>query len=307
MSYIKIYSIILISIVLILPSRVSAQQNPTPTEMIRISPVIFNISLSPGKTYTYQATVENLLSVPLPVDLQLHDFQTTDEEGGVAFTESRNDPLLSWITLSENTLLLPPRAKRTIRMTVSLPQRIPVGGYYGMLYFAPRLPQYANEQTLISAKVGTLLLANIGVPNSKQKKADIVDFSFTNPYFETEKISFMLRVKNTALQHFTAKPILKVTSLLGNQTSYPLVEKFVFPGKIRRWNEQVTLRTTQPGIYKATMVIATGNGEQVNTEKYFIIFPLMKFILTSIILLLILLVIFKRKQIKKALHILIKG
>ena len=285
------------------PSHANAQEREM-TQMIRVSPVIFNISLSPGTVQTYTATVENLLSVPLPIDISLNDFAPTDEEGGVTYTESRTDPLLSWTRLSETQIILPAKSKRDITLTVTLPKRIPVGGYYGVLYFSPVLPNY-NGQTQVAAKVGSLLLANIGVPDPNQQKAEILEYAFTRPFFEDKTAEFSLRVKNIALHHFTAKPVLVLKPLFGSETHYPIEEKFVFPGKVRRWDQTITY--DHYGIYKAIINVSTGNGQKVISERYVILFPVTKaaFILVAAVALLFITV--KRKQFKSALRILLRG
>ena len=277
-----------------------AQSSP---QTLRVTPFIISFPLSPGKIYQHPITVENLSDNPLPLKASLNDFLTTGEEGGYVFEESRTNPLLSWITLSETDLILGAKEKKALIATIATPDAIPLGGYYGMLFFE-QVPQFATPGTTqVLSRVGVLLLANVGVPDPGAKKADILTFS-TGLIHQENTIPYLLRVKNVSLHYFTAKPILTISKLLHFGENQPQIiypeEKLVFQDKIRRWEDNVVLTDSLPNIYKISMQVSTGNGEFVKEDRYLIIFPYIKAAFILIPLLLAVFLIAKRKRLNAA-------
>jgi hypothetical protein len=269
---------------------------------LKISPVIINIDLSPGKTTSQEATIENMSNTPLPLTANLTDFITSGEEGGYTFTDSKQNPLLQWISLDQNNFILGPKEKKKIFITIKTPQTIPMGGYYGVLFFEPVLLNTPNASTQISSKVGMLMLANIGVPDPKARRADILTFT-PEQISQDGSVPFVLRVKNIALNFFTAKPILTVTPLFSVHPDVKpvyLEEKILFPGKIRRWTQDNTIQNLSPNIYKAHLVVAAGNGQSETQDKYFIVFPYMPALIIFAAIIIIVFLLMKRKRLKTA-------
>lgn len=281
-----------------LPTSAHAQQ-----QTLKVSPVIINVTLSPGKTYTQPVAIENLSDSPLPLRTALSDFMTGGEEGGYVFAETKSNPLLSWIKLDETEFILNPKEKKELQMMITTPDAIPVGGYYGVLFFEPVAQGDQSSSTKVNAKVGVLMLANIGVPDPNAKKAEILTYE-TDFLHADGNISVLLRVKNTSLNFFSAKPTVHITPLLPVETTireYPLEEKIIFPGNIRRWEEAATIQSLPPNIYKATVNISTGNGQVISAEKYLIVLPPSNILIGVFLLFLLVFIITKRKRIKNAL------
>jgi hypothetical protein len=286
-------------------SEATASSNP---QILRVSPVIIHVPLSPGKTYEHEITVENMTGKALPLRASLSDFQATGEEGGYIFQDSHTNPLLSWITLSDKNLLLNPKEKKKIIATITTPSKIPLGGYNGMLFFEV-VPREITEATRVIPKIGVLILANVGVADPKAKKAEILNYT-TGFLHETDQIPLLLRVKNISLHYFTAKPIVSISPLikLDKNESQPifLEEKIVFQGNVRRWEKNLTLQDAAPNIYKAHLMLSTGNGQFITEDRYFIMLPFMKLIPLTLFILLALFLYKKRKHLLKALKALYK-
>lgn len=251
-------------------------------QTLKVSPVIMHVQLSPGKTSTQTVAIENLSDAPMPLRTALSDFMTGGEEGGYVFAETKSNPLLSWVKLNETEFILNPKEKKELQITITTPKSIPVGGYYGVLFFEPVAQSDQSSATKVNAKVGVLMLANIGIPDPNTKRAEIL--MFETDFFQPEdNVPFLLRVKNISLNFFSAKPSLRIAPLLLGGTrmeEYAWEEKTIFPGKIRRWEESTTIQHLPPNIYKATVSVSTGNGEIVTAEKYFVVFPFVKGVIT---------------------------
>jgi len=277
------------------------------SQIISVSPAIIPLVLNPGHTISTEITVTNLLSVPLPLQIQRSDFQTTGEDGGYVFQDTHNNPLLSWMQLSDNEILLPAKAKQTITVTIPVPKVVPVGGYYGLLFFDPVLPTAnpTNTSTSISARVGVLFLANVGIVDANAVKANILTFSLGNIFDQSNELPLVLRVENTSLNYITAKPILLVQPLFGNpEEKYILEDKVIFPGKVRRWEQPVQLKDAKPGIYNVTLNMSTGEGHYIVYKTMFVIAPLLPIVAILFFILVAFLLSFKRKNVVRMLRIL---
>lgn len=277
-------------------------QNDTPT--IKIYPVIIPLFLSPGKVQTQTITIENPSNIPLPLQANLSDFETTDEDGSYTFTDKTN-PLLSWMKVEPNQLLVNPHEKKEVTVKITPPRQIPLGGYAGMLFFEPLVRSHTSGTTILP-RIGILLLANIGGIDTNQHPLKIETLSL--PFITNSgSIPFLLRTKNTSFHILTVKPLITIHSVIGNQTKKIVLEdKIIFQGKIRRWN---TLLDTQlsPNIYNITIAVSAGGGNMVTTEKYMIIFPYTIVLILLIISIVSILLYRYRKRIQKAIVIVVKG
>lgn len=299
-----IHWILLIPLILFAaPTAKAAEQS------LRVSPVIINISLSPDKTYTHDVTVENLTDTPMPLRASFNDFITTGEEGGYVFENTKTNPLLAWTKLNETEFILNPKEKKKLQLTIHTPKSIPLGGYYGILFFEPVLPNAMPNATQINAKVGILMLANVGVPDPKAPKAEILTFE-TGRVHSDGNLPLTLRVKNISLNFFTAKPVLTISPIINltgiQERHIVLDDKIIFPGLVRRWTEDPAVSDLSPNIYKVNLTIATGENQSVSKSTYVMLFPFLPAIGALILLFIVVFLINKRSRLKKALAALIK-
>lgn len=301
----KVQIILLIGIIVLLfsPSISFAQTTPS----LKVTPVIIPLQLSPGKVQTHKIEIENLSTAALPLRAQFSDFEPASEDGGYILEQNSKTSLASWISLSEKEFILAPKEKKIIQLQIQTPATIPVGGYYSLLFFEPVLPKVTNA-TMVQSRIGILILGDIGIYDKKEQKADILTFSLGGIIHEQPTLPLLLRVQNTNLHHVNAKPFLILKPLFGNEQEYALEEKYIFPGKVRRWHHELTAENVQAiGIYQAMIKVSTGNGEQISAKTFFIIFPVSKTLLLLIILTTTLFFYKKRKQIRTAMRILVKG
>ncbi len=279
----------------------TAHAAPTPQvidKVIRISPVIVHLNLSPDKTTTYDMTIENLLSIPLPVKALYSDFDTTAEDGGYVLTDRNTNSLLSWVGLDNEEWTLAPKAKQKITLTIKTPQKISIGGYYGLLFFQPLVPQISN-QTAVTARVGVLMLGDIGIGSRTEHPGEIMSFDL--PFISQQStMPFLLRVKNTSMNFFTAKPILKIKPLIGEVKTQFIEEKLIFPSKIRRWQSDIMLEHIGIGIYTVTMQVSTGNGHIIESTRTLIIFPWVPVLSISLLTIIIIWSLKNKRRLKKA-------
>lgn len=292
---------ILILVIFLFPMPTSAQEKLDPKQMIRVSPVILKVKLEPGTTQNYQVKVENLLNTPMPLKASVEGFDASDEEYGVTVSDQlQASPLTSWISLDEKDAILPAQTARDFNIKIAVPSSVPIGGYYAMIFFTPVFPNVP-----VSSKIGVLALANIGV--QEKNKAEIVTFSFDKALYEKGAIKTTIRVKNTGLNFFTAKPTLTIKPLFGEEKTFELEEKTILPGKVRRWQRSFDLENLYGGIYTAKLSVSLEQGNYIYSTTHFVGFPAKKLVLVLVILSLSVYSLIYRKRVRKALQLLMKG
>ncbi len=269
--------------------------------MLSVSPTILSIQLSPGKTYTHTVTVKNLLESPLSLHADLESLQP---QNGESFSINSVTP---WTRITPSDMIIPAHEKRTITVTIRTPNKIKGGGYYGTLALTPLFPSVKGQSTLVQPKLIVLLLGNIGIPNITAQNAQITRFIINKNLLSKEDPKIDLEVKNTSLYHFSGKPILTFTPLLGAKKQYILDEKIILPGGVRTWNNQIKLPQSNLGLYFIDLSMSVGNGLYATRKTFFVSGPIGP-TLGFIILGLCGMAIFKKRhKITKALSILISN
>ena len=301
--YILIYTIL---IIFIWPKSAFAQVTDF-KKMLRITPVILNIDLKPGQEQTYNLNLENILPLPLGIDVNIETLDATDELSGMIFGNPHaNSPFVSWMSLSNKQFIIKEKDSKTITLTVKIPKNAKEGSYTSVIFITPFVskPQDKSVPTVIS-RIGILALANIGTPKERQPQdmARIVNFDFNSA--KDNLTQLVIRVENTYNFNLSAKTKIELDPILfGQKQTIELDDKRILAGKVRRWQELLNLK---PGIYKGLLTVSLGQGRLIFATTYFSI-PSLGFAFKYIfILIIIILVILLRKRIKKALFILYKG
>lgn len=268
---------------------------------MRVSPILLKIQLEPGTKHIYPISIENLSSAPMPIRANTEGFDPSDEQSG--FTPnppSEVSPLATWITIDEPDAIIPARDSHEFFIKISIPDTVPIGGYYAIIYFTPLYPNGT-----IGSKIGVVTLANIGIQDAIKNKAQIVDFRFDKPVYEHGPITGSLRIQNDALHYFSTKPSLSIKPYWGASDTVELDEKTILPGKSRSWKSVFTIQNSKWGIYNATITAIIEGGDTITKTIPLIIFPHTLTLYILLVLSCLLLIIRKRKNVQNALRVLV--
>jgi len=280
-----------------------------PQQAISISPIIDDITLTPGTETTHTITIVNNSDNPIGMTVEPGDLSALQSPDTIYSTpQSHSSPLPSWITIAPATLLLPAHTQREILVHIQTPSRATLGGYYATLLYTPFISQqHIPTQPIVLAHLVGLIFATVGVPDSSHLKNNthILSFAPAHWIFETQKASVTFAVANDYVTHFSAKPFLTVTPLFGKPTTTLLEEKHVLPSTARVWNS--TLRPTPYApLYFAHLAVSLGNGEQISADTWFVVIPYHILVSIFIALCAVGMTLF-RKRIRRAIGILLKG
>lgn len=271
---------------------VNAQQKPA-RGTFSVSPAILNVTLSPGKTYVHSIRVKNLLNSPLPMRAEIEPPLDIDGTGGL-------NSLATWATIDTHDMIIPAGVEKIIKLTISTPSKIPVGGYYGTLFLSPVLPRSVNASgQIVQARAGVVMLANVGVPDLSARANIIPPRISNNPNDPTTRL-IEFGVKSQSLYHFSAKPTLVIKPLFGKVRTYRIPERYTLPGKTRAWQEQIDWPFKGPNFYSIDLRISVGNGKQISYRTTYQDYPVGKILIIIGAIIVFFMFKTKKKNFKKA-------
>ena len=284
----------------------TAHAQTVPLQSLRITPIINDLKLTPGKTTTFDLTVQNLSKDPVGIHAEISGY---DQIGEKPLYEQKPSAIINWTHLSRQDLLLSPHSSQSITVTISPPAQLSPSGYYETIFLTPIVNQeFIPGSPIILSRVGTLILATAGTPNYDDlaKKVSITNITPSHTIVNAFPKTISFTVSNNYFTHVDAKPFLTITPLFGKSQTTLLPDKHVLPGSERIW--QYEPQSMMPNIfYHMHVAVSVGNGKQVVADTWFIALPYKPLLLVAIFAAVPYFGVLKRKRLKKFLHILLRG
>lgn len=273
-----------------------------PLQYLKITPILSDIVLKPGKPTTIPLSIQNLSGKPMGIHAETSGFDETADS-----SLSQVPSLLAeWTTLSEQDIIINSKETKTINVVINPPSGTKTGGYYEAVFLTPYISQRRTpDRPIVLSRIGALIFATVGKLNSDDlsKKVQITSFKPRSIFTDQTSDELEFSVKNSYFTHFTAKPFLTIKPLFGPPEQITVDEKHVLPGKERIW--KVETQKKKWNFYNADLAVSVGNGNQLHAKSWFVVIPNLKF--AGIIMLLILIFILsKLKRIRKAIKILFR-
>lgn len=290
------------------PTLCNAEENKIP-HILRVSPVISTVELSPGSQTRVHVTVFNITKQPLPITVSIEPFGVGEDDGEILPGSKTPMPSLSeWITPQTPERIIDPQSSIVIPFAVDIPKTVPVGGYYAMAYITPMLPVSQSSVPVVIPKIGILFLGSIGVPLAQgDPQLEILDTGLSSFLYDTSPIDVSVRVKNMSLMHQSVKPRVEVSPIIGEKSRWDLPEHMIFPGKTRRFAGSLCTARECLGLYKAAIIVSSGGGKSVTQESYIVVFPWKTGIVVAFGIFLTWFILFRCKNILRALRVLFRG
>src|SRR3989344_2329190 len=280
-------------------TRVSAQNieqndNQRIKYLLNVTPAIVSFEIIPGKTESIDLTVENFLDQPMGIRTSLEPFTYPDQRADYL----KGSLLLKWANISQNEFIIDPKSKKEITISLKIPSNAPLGGQYGVLFLTPFYSQTINSDIpTVLSKIGVLLIGTYGKTDFEKLEKNVSVSSFELPIITDKKIiEATFRIHNSYYNHFTGKPFISTSSVLGkDKKDYELEEKNILPKTDRLWQQNLEI---DPKFH-------VGEGNQITKDAYFIYFSGSSYLKYSLILVLLLILFIYRKRVKKAVKILL--
>ena len=267
-----------------------------------IPPTIENVEVTPGKTYTQSIKVRNESTETKTINVSVHDFIVTNNEGRVEFMDNVLDAInnrwaaSSWIQLSTTSLTLEPGQTKNLNFTVMPPENALSGGHYAAIVYSPDSAYIGNNTgASIQTKVGTLVY--ITIPGDISQNAIIQSFSAPK-FSEFGPIDFNATIKNSSDIHIQPVGSITIKNWFGGKTAQLNLDPTnIFPYTTRDFQSTLNKKWLF-GRYQATLNAVYGTaGGLISATIFFWVIPwrLIILIIAAIAIIITLVTVLKKK------------
>lgn len=315
------------------PATIKAQQ----LTKLSVSPVTFELNANPGDKLVNQIKVSNLSDSELLLETKIENIVSTGDRGQVQLTVGDTSYSLSkWVSVDVAKFSLAPKEVRNLTFTIQVPTNAEPGGHYGSLLFGTIASATSGSTGVgVGQKLGTLLLVKVsGQSNENAIIKSIAPKSYngewdekltvdgegkilvpktndlsnvpTQKYFDHGPIAFDLKFNNLGNVHVKPSGFVTIYNVFQRKiVELPIDQRNVFPGSDRQIAVIWPKSKLWGGYYRAEATAVYGSSNQLMTNSIaFWVFPKVIAIVLAVLLLIF---VFIRKRIARAIRILIRG
>ena len=190
-----------------------------PDYRLQISPVRLDLDLEPGTTSTGTFEVQNSGLKAYDFVLGVDPYSVTDENYSIdSETRTAYTDIVDWITFSQNEGHVEPNQNQEITVTVTVPDDVPAGGQYAMIY-AEMVRNDEPESTGVAVNHRVALLVFSEVEGNTRREGQVLETKIPTILFNPPITATSL-VENTGNVHATAYYTLQVFPLFGDEEVY---------------------------------------------------------------------------------------
>lgn len=190
-----------------------------PDYRLQISPVRLDLDLEPGTTSTGTFEVQNTGLKAYDFVLGVDPYSVTDENYSIdSETRTAYTDIVDWITFSQNEGHVEPNQNQEITVTVTVPDDVPAGGQYAMIY-AEMVRDDELESTGVAVNHRVALLVFSEVEGNTRREGQVLETKIPTILFNPPITATSL-VENTGNVHTTATYTLQVFPLFGDEEVY---------------------------------------------------------------------------------------
>jgi hypothetical protein len=302
---------IIISFLLLLVSAPVFAQPEKQT--LTITPPMIKNNVAPGDVWRTYIKVVNNNSTEIEVYHEIKDFRGGTESGTVDFLASdlEGEHLLSnWITIEEESVLIPAFGSMEIPFIVVVPKDAVPGGHYAAILLGTRPLEDKAEGAVmkVSSMLASLILLN--VDGDVEESGRIREFSTNKSLYTEPKVRFDVRFENTGNVHIQPQGEIRIYDWFGNDKGLMTINhgtEFgnVLPKTIRKWDFswEGSNNLFEMGRYKASLILGFGENarQTISRDMYFwiinvkiLLFTIMPILLFILIIILIIRVYIRR-------------
>lgn len=282
----------------------------TSSRTLTVIPPSFELYANPGDSISDKIRVRNDSTAETSYTIAVEDFKAVGEEGQVDLVDENQSnttySLAKWVEPGMNSFSLKAGGEIEIPYTINVPKDAEPGGHYASILVKMGGETKVEGGAAVSSRVGSLIL--LRVSGNVKEDASVETFATDKNYYEKSPVTFDLRVKDSGNNHIKPKGTIVITNLFGQKiTELPLNGLNVLPGAIRKMDTKWEFSATLANRFTATLVATYGEqNKPLSASASFYIFPKYLAIILGAVVLLIILMVLGRKQIRRMIHNLTK-
>lgn len=240
---------------------------------VQISPNIQKMELDPGAVYKNNFTITNNGSTPFSYKLVVSPYSVEDTTYAPIYSvENAYTQITNWISFDDKEFegVVEPAISKVINYTVTVPDDVPSGGQYAVIFVQSKEASETGESIQTIASPGLVLVARVN--GDTRETGEIKDLNIPT-FLLNPPVSASATFVNDGNVDVEAKMTLKIENYFSGEVIYdgtkePL-EKTLFPGTTRdlsiSWSNVPRL-----GILKVTLSAEYPGDAAVKTRTVFI-------------------------------------
>jgi hypothetical protein len=275
------------------PNSTNAQTNAG----ITLIPAFVEEGADPGAVFERSLTVTNESEIEKEFYLFKKNIKGVEAGGVPIFAEDEAEitgyEITEWISLQEESLVVPAFGSVELKFTVSVPDSATPGSHFGGIFISAEPPKFRKIGAGVGYEVASIL--SIRISGDIIDTARIRSFSTDKLLYNSKNVNFDLRIENQGNILIRPHGVAEITSMFSSKPVVMTVNEElagVFPGTIRdmhfSWNDT----SLGFGRYQAILALTydgDGGKKTIDASTVFWVFPT-KIILTALGALIIILV-----------------
>jgi len=216
-----------------------AQEPPTDTASISLTPVIKKSEIKAGNTNSDKIVVINDGTTAYTFTVYSRPFSVKNEQYNLQFeTATANSDLYQWITFSKTSYTLKPGERVDVPYTIHVPATAAPGGHYGIIFAETVAEPGSTDSVLRKKRIGSIITTN--VDGDIIQKGDLIE-SIANFWQSIPPLTVSNRIQNTGNTDFSATILTSVKDIFGGEKYRESKDYIVYPGTVRNaaftWNQ----------------------------------------------------------------------
>lgn len=168
---------------------------------LEISPLVVDLSASPGSTVTSDLRVRNNGASTEHLKTSLMKFKAEGDNGTpVLLDRQSGDDYFDWVSFSPSSFDAPTGVWQNIKMTVNLPKTAAFGYYYAVVFSRASAEPVKKGAANISGSTATLILLDAKVPNAK-RSLQLDNFKANHSTYEFLPVKLSYKLHNDGNVH----------------------------------------------------------------------------------------------------------
>ncbi len=236
---------------------------------INIDPLLIEAEVPAGGSYSRTIMIQNPLSKPMEMSLQLMDWKYKAPSGQKTLLQAgiTSRSCAKWVTLTPDKLTIPPGQSANVRFSLTAPKDVE-GGYVATILYRIAPPPVDKNSANTTVNIGLQLTAPILVEIAKTQKVEgvVTEFHPVNPK-AGRPLDVMVRFKNTGNVRIAAQGRLAIMDAKGKALGWtPFPDIKTLPGD--EWEVTASWKAgLAPGDYRVVATFELAPGKILVEEK----------------------------------------
>lgn len=299
--------LVLLAVLSVSYSLVTAQQSSDSASGLQISPTRTEVTVKPGASDEVTITLKNVTSGNIMAKPEINDFEADNDTGTPRLLtgDSKSPYTIKDFLPTIANVPLKAGESKTIKVPVKIPEGQSPGAYFGAVRFIaePVSSDQSSEGRQITLTASLAHIVLVSVPGDVQEQLQIESFSAekdkkTGSLFSSAPNGIALGLKNTGNSFIKPFGTVSIKNFQGKEVYEYEINNTdprgnVLPGSTRVFHDKAENISSSLGRYTAVASVSYGSGGEVLvSETVFWVIPTWARILVLIIILAIILAIF---------------